>query len=76
MAMSLAEQLAGFLEHVERNLCEFGDRVGRSRIDSMLSTLRLLGIRESLPREEADYALADLVEFEDIEGEEGASQKR
>ncbi|KON30316.1 hypothetical protein AC482_04095 [miscellaneous Crenarchaeota group-15 archaeon DG-45] len=66
--MGLTEQVGGLLEQVERNLCDFGDRVGRGRIDLMLSTLRLLGIRESLPREEADYALGALEDVEDIDG--------
>lgn len=74
--MENMEHAEGFLEQVERNLCNIGDRVGRARIDIFLSTLRLLGIRESLPKEEADYALGELDDVENIgETEENPRRK-
>jgi len=63
--MGLMEQMETFLEHVEQNLYDFGDRFARGRIDMLLSTLNLLGIRERLPEEHSDRVLADL---EDVEG--------
>ena len=58
------------LEQVEKNVFEFGDRFAQGRIGILLSTLKLLGIRERLSKEQADYVLEDLKDVEDIDEEE------
>lgn len=68
--MEILEQTETFLETVEKSILDFGDRFARGRIDILLSTLRLLGIRERLPKEQADIILAYLKNVEDIDDEE------
>lgn len=67
--MGVIEQVETFLEEAERNILGFGDRFARGRIDIMLSTLKLLGIRERLPKEDANRVLAELENIEDIKDE-------
>lgn len=64
--MGIIEQVEMFLGQVERNIDDFGDRFARGRIDLMLSTMDLLGIRERLPKGQADSILADLKDVEEL----------
>lgn len=55
---------------MEWRVSDLIENTERVRVDRVLSTLKLLGIREHLPKRQADIALEDLKNVEDIIKEE------
>jgi len=57
----------GILERAEDQILDLGERMERVRTDRLLSTLKLLGIMEHLPKDQVDRALVKLRDIEDVD---------
>lgn len=63
--MVILEQIEKCLQNLDKHIVGFGDNVAQRRIDLLLSTLHLIGIREYLPKGQADRILTPLKNIED-----------
>jgi hypothetical protein len=63
--MVILEQIEKRLQNLDKHIVGFADNVAQRRIDLLLSTLQLLGIRDYLPKGQANPILTQLENIED-----------
>ena len=63
--MVILEQIEKHLETLDKHIVDFSNNAAQGKIDLLLSTLQLLGIKEYLPKDQADRILTELKNIED-----------